>query len=236
MLLGCVVVSVVLLVADLAVTFAVYGADADRAALLPALLDTDGEANLPAWFTSMLLAAGALAAVLRGRELRAAGAAWVGHWFALGAVLLVLSIDEAAVLHEEAVGPLGDVAEALGLGGDAARLAAVAIVGATLAALALPFLRWLRALPRPARTGMLAGVALLVGCALGMETIARLLEQWRGTYGLADDLLSTAEEFGEMLGATAFLVATLTVAGEPAGDEAAGAAPPAEAPVAVTSP
>lgn len=205
-------IAVALLVVDLAVTFAV-DAGADRTALLPRVLDTDGEANLPAWYSSLLLAAGGVAALVHARV---RSGPWVGHWRALGAVLLLLSLDEAAVLHEESVGPLDDVAEGLGLAGDAARLTAVAIVAVVLLALAVPFVRWLRALPRPVRLGLLAGGGLLVACALGLETVARLLEQHRGYYGLADDLLSSVEEFGEMLGAALLLVSTLAVMGEPA--------------------
>ncbi|MBJ7331883.1 MAG: hypothetical protein JHC95_18450 [Solirubrobacteraceae bacterium] len=211
----CVVVSAVLLLVDLAIAFAV--ADGlSRAALIPRLFDTDYEANLPAWWSSMLFAGGALAAFAAAQQRREDGSGWASRWTALGVLLVVLSIDEAAVLHEQTVGPLGDVAEAAGLSGDAARLGAVAIAGLGLAVLAIPFTRWLHALPRFGQVGMLTGVFLLVGSAFGLEVVARLLEQWRGFYGLADDLLSSAEEFGEMLGATALLVTALALTGLPA--------------------
>lgn len=206
----CGAVAVGLFVIDLVISFAV-DAGADRGALMPRLFDTDLEANLPTWFSATVLVAGALAAFVKAQHERGAAGPWNREWTGLAVLLLVLSIDEAAVIHEETVGPLDDVVESLGFAGDAARLIAVAVVVVGLAAMMLPLRRWLLALPAGGRNGMIAGLVLIGACALGMETVARLLEQSRGFYGLADDLLSSVEELGEMLGASVLLVTTLSL-------------------------
>ncbi len=67
---------------------------------LGARFDTAEEANLPTWFSAvLLLAAGALCAVI-GWARRAGGRAWAGRWMLLGIVFTCLSADEAAQLHE----------------------------------------------------------------------------------------------------------------------------------------
>ena len=66
------------------------------------LVDVNTEANLPSFWSSLnlLLAAGLLFVIFRGE--RAIGAPRSGYWGLLSATFLLLAIDEAAALHENA--------------------------------------------------------------------------------------------------------------------------------------
>jgi hypothetical protein len=70
------------------------------------LLRLDLEANVPTWASSMLFGLAGLASVVVG------AAARQRLWIGLGALVLALSIDELAALHERLSGQLGaDAAE-----------------------------------------------------------------------------------------------------------------------------
>lgn len=220
-LLVCVTIAVVFLLVDLGLILAV-DAGLRTDSLGVKLFDTNREANLPTWFSSAVLVAAAAAFAARSSEERANGSPWRRYWAGGAAFLLLLSIDESATLHEQTVGPLIDGAKRLGLDGDVARLAAVALVCVVLAGIAVACWRWLRALDRATTRGLLLAALLFGGSALGLEVVARLYETTTGAAGLFDEFLSSFEEFGEMLGSTTFLVTALTTLASPAGESPVG--------------
>lgn len=184
-----------------AASVAYIAADGDSDLL--ARLDTGGEANLPTWFASALWACAALLAFSMGEAARRLGDALDRRWTLLGALFALLSIDEAAQLHEETVGPLMDSVESVtGLDGAAAKLIAVAVIGAVLAALAIWLWPWLRSLSSRLRLRLLLAGAIFVSGSLGLEVISRLADSSTAEY------LSPLEELCEMIG-VGLLVATL---------------------------
>lgn len=161
----------------------------------------DDEANVPTWFaTTMLLTGGALAGLAaavadarRDPERRT--------WIFLAGLFLVLSLDEAAMLHDLTVRPLQ---EALELGGPfqfAWVLPGTAIVVA-LVVLLRPFLR---RLPRDTRRGFAAAAALFFGGALGMEMVGSWYASAFGQQDAGYAALVTVEELLELLGCVVLL-------------------------------
>lgn len=138
---------------------------------LARLVNMDGESNIPAWFSAgALLAAGVLCLIHwrvsprgRGGDRR--------HWLGLALVLVFLSIDESAQIHEQLSQPLTDRFD---LDEDTWRHWAWIVPYALLAfGAGLAYLRFLWRLPR--RIGLLivaAGVTFVAG-AVGMELIGR---------------------------------------------------------------
>ena len=176
-----------------------------------------GEANIPNWFSSVLLLA-------NGAVLFAIGAARPGadrvYWFGLGIVFVGLSLDEAAALHDLASPLFAGVFTTLArtVGEPFVALArkpnyAWEIPGAIFCLVAavtcVPFLM---RLPRRTRTGFIVAGAVYVAGAVGVDVV----EGWySGLYGPKNPIfvaMVTCEESLEMIGATLFLVALLRYA------------------------
>jgi hypothetical protein len=179
----------------------------DNESTLLARLDSGGEANLPTWFASALWAWAALLAFSMGEAARRLGDAVDRRWTLLGVLFALLSIDEAAQLHEETVGPLMDGVESVtGLDGAGAKLIAVAVIGAVLVALAVWLWPWLRSLSGRLRLRLLFAGAVFVSGSLGLEVISRLADSSAAEY------LSPLEELCEMLGVGLLVVTLLPAA------------------------
>jgi hypothetical protein len=158
------------------------------------------EHNLPTWWSVALLTAAALAHAATGRTARLAGAPDAASWYVTAAVLAGLSLDDQSQLHErtEELGRLlvterGDFPFYWLLPGATAGLAVVAAV-AVLAA---------RVHGR-ARALLVAGVAVLLGCALGLEVVQGMFMAV-GNEGLAFALGYHVEELGENVAALLLL-------------------------------
>jgi hypothetical protein len=177
------------------------------------LFDLNREQNLPTWFSSALLLCGAFAAAAVAAVERAARAPFTRHWQGLAFVMLYLSVDEAAVLHESTVLPLRRLFDAGGV------FAFTWIVPALAAVviLAIVYRRFVLQLPAPIRRCFFAAAALFVGGSIGGDMIGG----WyltRAGYNGGYVALFTVEEIIEFLGAIAFLYGALRHLGERAPD------------------
>ncbi|MGH3904273.1 MAG: hypothetical protein ACRDTE_08795 [Pseudonocardiaceae bacterium] len=168
-------------------------------------LDVREVANLPTWWSTVLLLVAALAHGVAGLAARLARVRTGGAWFVGAGVLAMLSLSEHTGLHQRLDGAgrqlLGDTA----LTTDWLPLGAVAGLGviATFALLAVRL--------RGRAAGLLgAGGLVLLGCALGGELAVRLLLE-RGGSGGAYVLTYHAAELGENLGAALLLAAATSV-------------------------
>ncbi len=182
----------------------------DYAHGLVPLFDLNAEANLPTWYSSMLLFAGALAAGWIARARWTAGDAFRLQWAALAGVLLFFSAEEVAGLHEQISAALQ---AALGLGG---LLFYAWVIPGLLAVIVLGafFFRFFRQFNPSFRRGLILGAALYFGGALGVEMLGGALESAQGTRDtLAYALLAAVEEGLEMFGAVVVLRSLLRFAG-----------------------
>ena len=186
-----------------AVKFAEFGLGHGRLLGLNPLLDINGEGNLPAWFSSMLLLATAGAAGFAAAVFRRRGAAW-RHWAGLAVLFVALSIDEAASIHE-LFDRLRGVLDTSGL-----LFFPWVIPGTILAAtVALSYLPFLRRLPRPIAARMIAGGGLFVAGAVGVELLQAMVWTTAGRETVAIAAFTLAEELLEMTGVIVFLDAVL---------------------------
>jgi len=171
------------------------------------------EANIPTWYSSMLLFSCALALASAGHD----DEAWRAHWWGLAAAFVAISADEVAGFHER----LNGVARLGGVFHFAWVIPFSAVV-LVVAVLTLPFLR---ALPAPARRRFVASAVLYVGGALGVELILGAWTSRHGAMNLGYRLIDAVEEAGEIAGASLFLWSVLAhradVAGRGAGSRGA---------------
>lgn len=130
--------------------------------------DLNGEGNLAAWFESLVLMCAALAAL-------AIYLAHQGHhrharrWGFLTALLFLMTIDEAAQLHDMATGPLR---RGLSLEPGVLYFAWVIPALVILAVVAVYLLPLARALPTAFRARLVLALAVYVGGALVLEMIS----------------------------------------------------------------
>lgn len=199
---GCVAVTLLLSVASLVM---VLNASAlgPGARDLRRYLDVLIEDNLPTWWSSALLLAAAAAHALVALVWRAARVRGALCWAISAAVLIALALDDHTQLHErtEALGRLfvdaGDYPFLWLLPGAVAGAAVVAAM----------VLLAIRA-PRRARTPLVLGVAVLLGCALGLE-LAQGFFIAAGQEGMPFAVTYHIEELGENVAALLLLGAAV---------------------------
>lgn len=174
------------------------------------LVDLDGEANLPSWYSSgQLLVLGLLLgvfAVIRPNRLT------IRSWplFALPALCLFLSLDEVAQIHEW-LGKKSDVLFATGT----RKGSLFPHTGIWMFLLGPPFLIVVALLWRAFSSSLrgrervvrlyLIGFFMYAASALGIEILANVVSPG----GVASVVQVACEELGEMLGVTLLVWATL---------------------------
>jgi hypothetical protein len=165
--------------------------------------DVFSEGNLPTWWSVGLLVLTAVAHAVTGALAMARRVRGAWAWFVSAGMLGVLSLDDHTSLHErlERVGQSWVTFERFPgywlVPGIAAGIA-VAVALGLLAARLRGATRWC----------MIAGVALLLGSAMGMELIQGLLVA-EGESGPLYVLVLHAEELGENLGILLMLTAAI---------------------------
>jgi hypothetical protein len=194
-----------LIVASLAGQCARYLWRAQNPWGLVRLFDVNAEGNVPTWFSSSMLL---VCALLLGRICAAKkgeGAREARYWGGLALIFLGLSMDETASFHELTITPLRSALQAGGV-----LFFTWVVPGAVfLLAFVVTYLRFFLQLPPLTRRGFLIAGAIYVGGALGMELVGGYHAAAHGQFNLGFSILTTVEEFGEMLGIILFIRALL---------------------------
>lgn len=166
-------------------------------------LDVFEEGNLPTWWSVALLSTAALAHGATGALARAgrARAAWA--WFVTAGVLALLSLDDHTQLHERLllIGKQWITFDGFPFYWVLPGLLAGTVVATALLALAVR-------LTGTERWCMIGGCVLLLGSALGIETLQGLLIA-ADESGPLYVLTYHVEELGENLGALLLLAAAI---------------------------
>jgi hypothetical protein len=228
------IIAVLLLtLAGLAARFALY-VFGDGPFLRPlSLFDVGAERNIPTWFESMqfMLCSVLLAVVaLSGRQ---RGGRYTKHWGFLSIILLYMSLDEVATIHETIGAELERTLHATTGFTPSGAISFFWVVPAAIFVLvvALSYLRFLFHLPGSTRWRFVFAVAVFLLGAIGFEMLTAevvsssgAIASWvassfggeigRGTANAIPTLLkggqTSIEEMLEMLGLTAFVWALLT--------------------------
>ena len=165
----------------------------------------DKEANVPSWFSSALLLTAAAVLALVALDALARKAPWGRHWAGLSLVYVVLSLDETAEIHERIGSWLRahlNLSGPFHYAGVIPALALALFVGIT-------YVRFLRALPRPTRLGILLSAAIYITGAAGVEAGTGWWVEGHGSRSTAVLLVSTVEENLEMFGTLLFILVVL---------------------------
>lgn len=169
------------------------------------LFNPDLEANLATWFATALLLIGAMFAALVAKGKVDADDPLKRHWIGLFLVILLMSMDEAAQIHEMLIKPTQALLGVTQSAGWVWTLPALVVV----AALAFASLRLLRAQTHRTRRLMILAFGLFLFGAVGVEILGSVL--FGRSRSLGFELAAAVEEFFEMSGAVVFIQAMLSV-------------------------
>lgn len=158
--------------------------------------DLGAEANLPSYFSALLLllVAALLAFVALGATRRRGRDRW--RWWGLVSALLFLSFDEAAMIHDGLVGPA--LTQWFGRGDGVLHFNWYKLYLPVAMLLALVYVPFLRRLPRPTALRFVLAAAVFVAGAVGFEMVEAYLTS-RQLKGI--NLVRLFEESAEMFGA-----------------------------------
>lgn len=195
-----------LILAHLAMQWLMYGEGHDHVFGLTRLFDLDEEANLPTWFSSLLLlVAAVLLARIAADASRGNGAAH--YWWVLAAGFALMSIDEVAMVHEL----FNDPQRISSASRSSPLLTYTWVVPYALlvAGLGIYFVRFLALLPLATRIRFIVAGGVYVGAALGLEFIEGFVVRLQGHDSIEDSLLTTMQELLEISGVILFIDALL---------------------------
>lgn len=160
-----------------------------------------GEDNVPTWYASAsLMVAAALALVIAGDD-RAADR---GQWTLIGVLLVAMSLDESAVIHEMMIVPLQHAFDPHNL----LYYAWIVPVGVLALLVGLYLMPFAWRLTKPVRLRLLAGGFVFVSGALGVEAVTGLIDDVYGRnrlYYLLTVIEEALEKLGVLLAISAFL-------------------------------
>ncbi len=169
------------------------------------LFALDCEGNIPTWFSaSLLLAAAGLMALVTVLKYRTQDR-YRRYWGGLACLLLAASVDEAAVIHEMTIKPMGLVFAQKGF------LTFGWIIPGALFVLAIAvlYIGFLWSLPSATRWRFVYAGILYFGGAIGFESISGEFVDLCGLQSPSYLLVSTCEEMLEMLGVVVLIRALL---------------------------
>ena len=167
------------------------------------LFDLDHEANIPTWFSSLLLYSISILLVLITMLVTTSRGRGRWHWAALALIFVMLSLDEAVSIHERTIVPIRNT---FGLSG-ALYFAWVVPAAILLLVFALSYLPFVLALPRRSRWRFVLAGTVYVSGALGVEMIGGAYASAHGQNNHVYALITSGEETLEMIGLAIFIYA-----------------------------
>ena len=174
---------------------------------LSRLFDLGQEANIPTFFSALvLLTASALLTIISVAK-RQSGAEYLKHWVILAVGFFYLAVDEAGQIHELLILP---IRELLGRYSQGIFYFAWVVPGiGIIAILAFTFFRFWSSLDRATRIYFAVGGLLYIGGAVGIEMVDGLVAAKYGKDNLLYNMLVVIEEGMEMSGVIVFITGLL---------------------------
>lgn len=170
------------------------------------VLNVNHEANIPTWYSSMLLLTCAILLGIISIAISRKGLAYRFRWMGLSLIFFYLALDESAALHEKITTPLQ---EGLNLTGHL--YFGWVIVGALVVLIiGLLYASFVWHLPSATRRHfIIAGFIYVLG-ALGIESISANIWYQKDGTSLLYSTIGTIEECCEMLGIVIFIYGLLS--------------------------
>lgn len=173
--------------------------------LLVKLLNVNLEANLPTYFSALVLLGDAILLAFIGFACKAVGDKF-WHWIGLSAIFVFISLDEMIQIHEQLRAPMEALFSTSGVLYFAwfiPYIIVTIIVG-------IAYFKFMMRLPKKIlKLFILAGFVFVFG-AVGMEMLGGMHAESHGEETLTYALMYSFEEFLEMSGAAIFFYALIS--------------------------
>jgi hypothetical protein len=173
--------------------------------LLIKLFNFDSEANLPTYFSSLLLLSNGILLALIGIRYKALGQKFWG-WFGLSIIFMFLALDEMIQIHEQLDAPMKAFFNTSGLLYYAWVIPYVIIT----IIIAIANFKFMMRLPKLILKYFIVAGILFVGGAVGMEVLSGIHLEKYGNKTLTNALIYSFEELLEMSGSVVFLYALVS--------------------------
>jgi hypothetical protein len=201
------IITGVLLIGNL---FALYlrlnldGMESKVSRLIIKLFDFNLEANLPTYFSSLILLCDGILLALIGSRYKALGEKF-WHWLGLSAIFVFLALDEMMQIHEQFRAPMEALFNTTGILYFAWFIPYVAVT----IIIGIAYFKFMMRLPKSIlKLFILAGVLFISG-AVVMEAISGMHAEVHGEETLTYALMYSFEELLEMSGALVFMYALI---------------------------
>ncbi len=162
------------------------------------------EANIPTWYSTLLLASCALTLFVIGLNIAKEKGSFRRHWLGLGFIFTYMSMDEASIIHEMSIRP---IRYALDLSG-ALHYSWTLPAAVLMAIFLLVYLSFLKYLPVVSRNRFILAGLIFVGGAFGTEFIISYYWSTEGD-SFFTGMLNVLQESMEIAGASLFLSSLL---------------------------
>ncbi|WP_205499832.1 hypothetical protein [Rufibacter psychrotolerans] len=172
------------------------------------MFDSNGEKNIPTYFSTVNLFACAFLLFLIARVVKASHTpTYHNRWNLLGFLFVFLALDELLMLHEIMGLPFIVLLKVLNGGQEIALVRFTGFIPylLVLAISFFYFVNWFFSLPRQVMVGFMVAGSLVVFGAVGMELAGEYSRELFGKYSYPYKLLTTLEESLEMLGIIYFI-------------------------------
>ena len=169
--------------------------------------NVDEEASIPTWYAQILLFCTASVALYIGVFLFQKKDKYRNHWIAIAVLLLCMSIDEGASMHELAIEPFQDK---LDIDGGLLFFAWVIPAAVIVVVIVATFFKFWLQLPKHIRIVLAVSAVLFVAGGLGMEMLSGAFWEanaFENSYQYR--VYNAAEEAGELYGVNIALYAFL---------------------------
>jgi hypothetical protein len=165
----------------------------------------DAEGNIPTYFNSILLFIPAVLLAIIAVWKNSRMDRFRFHWMLLALLFLLLSFDEAAVLHEKLIKPMRAALDLGGIFYFGWVIPGLIIVGL----LAIAFLRFFLHLDRRFKVLFFVSMTLYFGGVLGGEMVSGYFAESLGQKNFIYAAVASMEESVEMIGASFFIFSLL---------------------------
>jgi hypothetical protein len=182
-----------------------FGITRERLYGLDRFFDLGREANLPSFFSALLLLAVAVLLALIARNASQSQGRTHWQWWGLAAAALFLSVDEAAMIHEGIVGSALEGSVGRGEGVLHYNWYKLYVPAALL--LAVLYVPFLLRLPRPLLLRLVVAACVFLSGAVGLEMLeAYITSHGHSGTGVVQLFEETAEMTGVLLALRALLL------------------------------
>ncbi len=164
------------------------------------------EGNITTWFSAMLLFISSILLGLIASIEHTQIKPYVKHWSALAIVFFLMTLDEAARIHELTIEPMRSLFNASGI----FHYAWVLIAIPFLIILAVVYWKFIQDLPKKTRLLFIISGVVFVSSAMGMDMVVGYFISHNIAPRLLEPLLITVEEFGENVAIVLFIYTLLS--------------------------